>query len=158
MKVSHTLTVRAPVERAFAVFTDGFGSWWPATHHLGDSELADAIIEPRAGGRWYERDVDGSECEWGTVVAFEPPHRLVLTWQIGGDWCYHADQASEIEVNFTPTGDQTHVTLEHRLLERHGEGAASLRDAVSQEGGWSGLLVLYRDALASRSSAAELMQ
>jgi uncharacterized protein YndB with AHSA1/START domain len=159
MKVNREITVEAPVERAFEVFTERFDTWWPRSHKIGGADLQEAVIERRAGGRWYERDVDGSECEWGTVLAYEPPHRLVLTWQIGGDWQYHADEASEIEVIFTPRGEHTHVALEHRHLERHGESAGSLRDAVATEdGGWTGLLRLYRDALLSRSSAAELMQ
>ena len=159
MQVNREITVDAPVERAFQVFAERFDTWWPRSHKIGGADLAEAVIEPRAGGRWYERDVDGSECEWGTVLAFEPPHRLLLTWQIAADWRYHADQASEIEVLFTPQGDGTHVTLEHRHLERHGATAGELRDAIATEdGGWAGLLVLYRDALVSSESAAELMQ
>ena len=159
MKVNREITVDATPEQAFAVFTDRFDTWWPRSHKIGGADLQEAVLEPRAGGRWYERDVDGSECEWGTVLAYEPPHRLVLTWQIAADWHYHADQASEIEVTFTPRGEHTHVTLEHRHLERHGDSAAELRDVIATpDGGWTGLLKLYRDAVVSKSSAAELMQ
>jgi uncharacterized protein YndB with AHSA1/START domain len=159
MQVNREITVDAPVERAFQVFAERFDTWWPRSHKIGAADMQEAVLERRTGGRWYERDADGSECEWGTVLAYEPPHRLVLTWQIGPDWQYHADQASEIEVNFTPAGERTHVTLEHRHLERHGEGAAQLRDVIATDaGGWAGLLVLYRDALVSSESAAELMQ
>jgi uncharacterized protein YndB with AHSA1/START domain len=101
-----TVTVAAPVERAFQVFTDSFGTWWPAEYHIGQADMAAAILEPRAGGRWYERGVDGGECDWGRVLAWEPPHRLVVTWQINGQWQYDPDpaHASEIEVRFTADG------------------------------------------------------
>jgi uncharacterized protein YndB with AHSA1/START domain len=159
MKVNREITVEAPVERAFEVFTERFDTWWPRSHHIGEPEMREAILERRTGGRWYELGVDGSECEWGEVLAYDPPRRIVLTWHIGSDWKYHPDQASEIEVNFTPRGEHTHVTLEHRHLERHGEGAAQLRDVIAtSDGGWEGLLKLYREALVSNSSAAELMQ
>jgi uncharacterized protein YndB with AHSA1/START domain len=105
-----TITVDAPIEPTFRVFTDSFGSWWPAEYHIGQAEMATAILEPRAGGRWYEQGVDGSECDWGRVVAWEPPHRLVVTWQINGHWQYDPDpeRASEIEVRFAADGpDQT---------------------------------------------------
>jgi uncharacterized protein YndB with AHSA1/START domain len=158
--VRRELTVKAPPERAFAVFTDRFDSWWPRSHSIGEAEMGEAIVEPRTGGRWYERGVDGSECVWGQVLAWEPPHRLVLSWQIGGDWKLDADpaHASEIEVRFTPVDDGTRVELEHRHFERHGESAAALRESVSQDGGWGGLLERYRDAFGSSASAAELMQ
>ncbi|MGW4249505.1 SRPBCC domain-containing protein, partial [Nocardia sp. NPDC004722] len=81
-------TVALPIERAFAFFTESFGSWWPAVYHIGAAEMADAIVEPRVGGRWYERGTDDSECDWGRVLVWEPPHRLVLTWQIDGHWQY----------------------------------------------------------------------
>jgi uncharacterized protein YndB with AHSA1/START domain len=149
MKVSHTLTVRAPVERAFAVFTDGFGSWWPATHHLGDSELADAIIEPRAGGRWYERNADGSECDWGHVIAWEPPRRVLLAWQLDADWRYDPDLITEVDVRFEPDGDGTRVTFEHRHLERMGDRSEEVRRAIDSPEGWRGILANYREAVAT---------
>jgi uncharacterized protein YndB with AHSA1/START domain len=150
MKVSHTLTVRAPVERAFAVFTDGFGSWWPATHHLGDSELADAIIEPRAGGRWYERNADGSECDWGHVIAWEPPRRVLLAWQLDADWRYDPDLITEVDVRFEPDGDGTRVTFEHRHLERMGDRSEEVRRAIDSPEGWRGILAKYREAVVTR--------
>jgi uncharacterized protein YndB with AHSA1/START domain len=159
--VRREITVQAPPERAFAVFTERFDTWWPRAHKIGGADLKEAVIERRQGGRWYEIDTDGSTCEWGEVLAYDPPTRLLLTWQIGSDWKYHADQASEVEVTFTPQGESTHVVLEHRHLERHGEGAERLRDSVSADGGWPSLLKLYSEALAaelSSESAAELMQ
>jgi uncharacterized protein YndB with AHSA1/START domain len=158
MQVRSEITVEAPIERAFAVFTERFDRWWPRSHKIGATDMQEAIIEPREGGRWYERDADGSECEWGRVLAYDPPRRLVLTWQIGGDWRYHADQASEIEVSFTPQGDRTHVALEHRFIERHADTADKVLGAVSSEGGWPGLMKRYRDEVVSSDSAAELMQ
>jgi uncharacterized protein YndB with AHSA1/START domain len=101
-----TITVQVPVDRAFRVFTDAFGNWWPAEFHIGQADMATAVLEPRAGGRWYEQGVDGSQSDWGRVLAWEPPHRLVLTWQINGHWQYDPDpeHASEIEGASAPTG------------------------------------------------------
>jgi uncharacterized protein YndB with AHSA1/START domain len=114
------------MSKAFAFFTDLFGSWWPADHyHIGQADMADAILEPREGGRWYERGVDGSECDWGRVLTREPPNRLVVTWQINGQWQFDPDPAyaSEIEVHFTANGlDHTTVELEHRHLGRLVDG------------------------------------
>jgi uncharacterized protein YndB with AHSA1/START domain len=147
--VGGTITVAVPVERAFAVFTGSFNTWWPPQHHIGQADMAEAVLEPREGGRWYERGVDGSECDWGRVLTWEPPHRLVLTWQINGRWQFDPDpaHASEVEVRFIADGpEQTTVELEHRLLERVVEGAA-LRDGISGGGGWGSLLELFAKAL-----------
>ncbi|HEX5597391.1 MAG TPA: SRPBCC family protein [Micromonosporaceae bacterium] len=140
--IRRTITVEAPVEHAFRVFTESFNSWWPATYHIGQADLAEAILEAREGGRWYERGVDGSECEWGRVLVWEPPHRLVVTWQINGAWQYDpdAEHASEIEVRFTADGaGRTVVELEHRHLGRLVHGQA-MHDAVGGETGWGGIL------------------
>jgi uncharacterized protein YndB with AHSA1/START domain len=118
-------TVGVPVEQAFRVFTDSFGTWWPAEYHIGQADMAAAILEPRAGGRWYETGVDGSECDWGRVLVWEPPTRLVLTWQINGRWQFDPDpeHASEIEVRFRSDGsEQTIVDLEPRLIDRLSDG------------------------------------
>jgi uncharacterized protein YndB with AHSA1/START domain len=156
--VRREITVDTTPERAFAFFTERFDSWWPRSHSIGAAELEEAVIEPRACGRWYERGVDGSECVWGEVLAWDPPRRLVLSWRIGGDWKLGTGEASEIEVRFTPAGAATRVELEHRHFERHGATGDALREAVAGEGGWTGLLELYRGAVGSNSSAAELMQ
>lgn len=149
--VQRSITVNAPVEKAFRVYTEGFDSWWPRGHHIGTAELAEAVLEPRAGGRWYERGVDGSECEWGRVLAWEPPHRLVVTWQINGNWQYDPDpaHASEVEVVFTDLGDgRTRVELEHRGFEKLGETGESVQQSVAtDEGGWGGVLKLFADAV-----------
>jgi uncharacterized protein YndB with AHSA1/START domain len=143
--VRHTVTVPLSIERAFSLFTDGFDAWWPRGHKIGDADLAQAVLEPRAGGRWYERDADGAECDWGTVLVFEPPHRLVITWQIDSQWRFDPDpaHASEVEVRFTEEAGHTRVDLEHRNIERHGGNIEELRQAVSSQGGWPGILALY---------------
>jgi uncharacterized protein YndB with AHSA1/START domain len=143
--VRREITVNAPPERAFSVFAERFDVWWPRGHHIGDAEMQEAIIEPRAGGRWYERGVDGSECDWGEVLAYDPPHRLLLSWHLNGEWAYDPDpaHASEVEVTFTPAGEGTRVELVHRHFERHGASAEGLRRGVSADGGWGGLLELY---------------
>jgi uncharacterized protein YndB with AHSA1/START domain len=122
------VTVPLSPERAFALFTEGFFSWWPHGHQLGKADLADVVLEPRTGGRYYERGVDGSECDWGQVLACEPPHRIVVSWRINANddtWFADPDpaRASEFEVTFVAQPDgQTRVELEHRHFERHGAG------------------------------------
>jgi uncharacterized protein YndB with AHSA1/START domain len=147
--VRHAVTVPLPKQEAFTLFTDGINSWWPREHHLGKAELAEAVLEPKAGGRYRERGVDGSECDWGRVIACEPPERILVAWQItesGGDWVYDPDAShgSEFEVTFTSQPDgQTLVELEHRHIERHGGGAASIHRGVGGPGGWSSVLGAY---------------
>lgn len=148
--VRKSVTVEAPIPRAFEVFTSGFGRWWPATHSIGKSPIRTAVIEPRAGGRWYEIGEDGSECRWGDVLAWEPPGRVLLAWRIGIDWKYDPELLTEVDVRFTALGDNaTRVDLEHRLLENMGETAARAREVFESEKGWSGLLAAYRTALAA---------
>ena len=148
-EVRREVTVNVAPERAFAFFTEHFDAWWPRTHHIGAADLQEAIVEPRQGGRWYERGVDGSTCDWGEVLAWDPPHRLVLSWHLSGEWAYDPDpaHASEVEVTFAPVGEGTRVELVHRGFERHGATAERLRTGVSAEGGWGGLLELYSEAL-----------
>lgn len=146
--------VALPLERAFAFFTESFGSWWPAAYHIGAAEMADAILEPGEGGRWFERGIDGTECDWGRVLVWEPPHRLVVTWQIDGHWQYDPDpaRASEIEVRFTADGpEQTTVTLEHRHLDRLVDGKAIAETIVERGGGWSTLLELFAKTAEAQS-------
>ena len=144
--VRKSITVKAGAERAFQVFTQGVDTWWPRTHHIGKSPMKKAIIEGGVGGRCYSEQVDGTECDWGQVLAWEPPRRLVLAWQITHGFGYEPDLAksSEVEVIFTPLGDgSTRVDLEHRYFARHGAGAASMRTAVGAPGGWGSLLELF---------------
>ena len=148
-------TVQLGGNEAFAFFTGSIGRWWPTEYHIGTSAMVDTILEPQAGGRWYERGDDGSECDWGRVLAWEPPHRLVLTWQINGSWQYDPDpdRASEIEIRFTADGpQQTLVELHHRHLGRLVDGRA-MHDGIDQAGGgWSSVLQVYAVAATHRAS------
>lgn len=140
--ISGKVSVAVPIERAFEVFTARFGTWWPADYHIGRAEMVDAILEPKVGGRWYERGEDGSECDWGTVLHWEPPTRLVVTWQINGQWQYDPDpaHASEVEVRFIADGPaRTTVELEHRHLARLVDGAG-IYQAIGGAGGWTSVL------------------
>ena len=148
-----TVTVGVPVDRAFQVFTGSFTTWWPPQYHIGNADMAEAVLEPRAGGRWYEKGTDGSECDWGRVLVWEPPHRLVVTWQINGQWQFDPDpdHASEIEVRFTANGPaQTVVELEHRHLDRL-VGGQALHDAILGGGGWTAVLELFAKATANQA-------
>ena len=138
--VRTSVVVDAPIERAFSVFTDEIGSWWPPDHHILEAELAEMVFEPREGGHVYDRGVDGSECRWARVLAYEPPNRVVISWDINGQWRIETDpeKTSEIEVRFlAETPDRTRVELEHRNLDRHGEGWEQMRDAVGSPDGWA---------------------
>lgn len=149
--VRYELTVPISADQAFRLFTEGFNSWWIRSHHIGKADIEEAVLEPRVGGRWYERGVDGSECDWGRVLVFEPPARLVVTWQINAQWEYDPDpdHASEIEVLFTDQDGQTKVDFQHRYIERLGAGAEDLAKAVSSsEGGWPTILDLFGEAAA----------
>jgi uncharacterized protein YndB with AHSA1/START domain len=136
--VRKSVVVSAPPERAFEVFTAGISRWWLKTHKIGAAPMKEAVLEPRVGGRWYERGEDGSECDWGQVLAWEPPSRLLLAWQINADFKYDPSLLTEVELRFTPTGSGTLVELEHRLIERMGERGAGMRDAFTR--GWGLLL------------------
>jgi Activator of Hsp90 ATPase homolog 1-like protein len=147
--VRTSVTVKADVKRAFAVFTEGFNTWWPRTHHIGSGPLAEAVIEPRVGGRCFGREADGTECPWGVVTEWDPPTRFVFAWQINPEWKFEPDlaKASEVEVRFTPVeGGRTRVDLEHRHFSRHGAGADAMRTGVSSPDGWSGLMQLFAQA------------
>jgi uncharacterized protein YndB with AHSA1/START domain len=149
ISVRRSVTVNATPERAFEVFTAGFNSWWPIeTHHIGEADPAEAVIEPRTGGRWFERGVDGSECDWGFVTAWEPPHRLLLAWHLTPEYAFDPDpaQATEVEVRFTATEDGTLVELEHRGFEKYGD-PEKIRESVSQKGGWGDLMEMYAKAV-----------
>lgn len=140
--ISATSTVGVSIADAFRVFSASFDAWWPHQYHIGQVDVAEVVLEPRAGGRWYERGIDGSECDWGRVLAWEPPHRLVFTWQINGQWQFDPDpeRASEIEVRFTAEGPgQTRVEVEHRHVDRL-VGGQAIHDAINGGGGWTVLL------------------
>lgn len=148
--VRKTMVVQASAERAFEVFTARLGDWWPKTHHIGQSEPQTWVIEPQVGGRWFERGIDGIECDIGRVLTWEPPLRLVLAWQLSADWRFDRDLVTEVEVRFIPEGARaTRVELEHRHLERYGERAAAVRGQIDAPEGWSGLLERYARAAAA---------
>ena len=141
--VRSSVVVEAPIDRAFSVFTEGIGTWWDKDHHILEGELAEMVFEPRVGGHVYDRGTDGSECRWARVLAFDPPDSFVISWDIDLQWKLETDpsKTSEIEVRFTAEGpSRTRVDLEHRHLERHGDGWEGMRDAVGSPNGWdSGL-------------------
>jgi uncharacterized protein YndB with AHSA1/START domain len=148
--VRKSIEVEAPPALAFEVFTNRIGLWWPKSHHIGAADPDTFGIEPRAGGRWFERGVDGSECEIGKVLVWEPPTRLVLAWQIGADWKFDPALITEVEVRFIAQGaDATRVELEHRDLERLGDRADAMRAMVDSPNGWGMLLDLFAQALPS---------
>jgi uncharacterized protein YndB with AHSA1/START domain len=148
--VRTSLVVAAPIDRAFTVFTEGMASWWPPEHHILQTELAEMVFEPRVGGNIYDRGVDGSECRWARVLAYEPPARVVFSWDINLAWELETDpdKASEVEIRFTSeSAERTRVDLEHRHLERHGEGWEAMRNAVGSPDGWAGGLRVFADHL-----------
>ena len=146
-----TLSVLVPMEQdaAFELFTDRFADWWPKdSHHISEGDAVEVVLEPREGGRWFERAADGSECEWGYVKEIERPDRILFAWQLTPEWKFDPDPAkgTEVEVTFAREDDGTRVTLTHRGFEVHGDAGAGMRESVSSEGGWPQLLQLYRDA------------
>ena len=145
--VRKTLTVKAAPARAFEVFTAAQSRWWPPSHTILKSPFKEAVIEPRAGGRWYHVGEDGSTCDTGFVRVWDPPGRLVLVWQLDARWHYDEDLDTEVEVTFAPDGDGTRVTLEHRHIERMGEGAETARAAVDGPSGWTGILEEFRKSV-----------
>ena len=148
--VRQEIAVEAPVDRAFRVFTEQMDKIKPREHNLLGADIAETVFEPRAGGRIYDRGTDGSECEWASVIAFEPPDRLVFSWNVSPRWQVETDPArrSEVEVRFIAEGpDRTRVELEHRHLDRHGDGWEGLRDGVAAPDGWPLYLQRYSDLL-----------
>jgi len=150
--VRKMINVQAPPAVAWRVFTEQMATWWPlAIYKIGKAAAVDAIIEPRVGGRWYERGDDGSTCDWGSVLSWEPPSRLVLSWDINADWQFDPDLKTEIEVRFIAVGqDATRVELEHRRLDRYGARRDEMRRIFDTEGDWGRLLA----AFAARAAAA----
>lgn len=137
--VQTSVVVAAPIDKAFSVFTEDIGSWWPPEHHLLQGELAAMVFEARVGGHVLDRATDGSECRWARVLAYDPPKRFVISWDISLQWQIETDPArtSEIEVRFFEEGSgRTRVELEHRHLDRHGDGWEQMRDAVGSPNGW----------------------
>jgi uncharacterized protein YndB with AHSA1/START domain len=136
--VTASVVVRAPIEHVFRVFTADMTAWWPASHHIGAAPMIATVVEPRIGGRWYELGDDGSDCQWGVVLAWDPPHHVALSWHLDGDFRYDADaqRSSRVDVRFRPLADgSTEVELEHTGLDRHGPTWQRLRAQVPE--GWA---------------------
>lgn len=145
--VRFSIEVDVPIDHAFRVFTERIDSWWPRDHHIGGVEMVAAILEPRAGGRWYELGIDGSQCDWGLVLAWDPPRHVALSWHLDGDFRFDADRAraSRVDVRFEASGDRTTmVVLEHSGLDRHGPTWPRLREGISR--GWPADLRLFKRA------------
>jgi hypothetical protein len=161
--VRKSTTVKATAARAFLVFTEGIDTWWPRSHNIGSAPSKRTIIEGRSGGRCYGELTDGTECDWGTILVWDPPRRFVMAWQVSPTWQFEPDLAksSEVEVRFTPDGDGfTRVDLEHRYFERHGAGVERMRAAVDSVQGWNGLLGAFaaeaeRTAVEGEANAEE---
>jgi uncharacterized protein YndB with AHSA1/START domain len=143
--VRKALDVNAPQDVAWRVFTEKIGSWWPLAHYkIGKANAVDAIIEPQVGGRWYERGEDGSTCNWGSVLAWEPPSRLLLSWDINADWTYDPELKTEVEIRFVALSPRrTRVELEHRKLDRFGDRRNQMREIFDKSGDWGQLLALF---------------
>ena len=154
--VRKVIKVQAPQELAWQVFTQQMGTWWPlAVYKIGKANAVDAIIEPRVGGRWYERSEDGTTCDWGRVLAWEPSSRLVLSWDINADFQYDPALQTEIEVCFFPEkGGSTRVELEHRRLDRYGDRRDEMRTIYDKSGDWGQLLVLFAETAEASAKAA----
>jgi len=138
--VRSSIIVEAPLEKAFAVFTEDMASWWPPEHHILQGQLEEMVFEPRVGGDVYDKGVDGSVCRWARVLAYEPPHRVVISWDVSLSWEVETDpeKTSEVEVRFVSESPQrTRVVLEHRNIDHHGEGWEQMRDAVGSPEGWA---------------------
>jgi uncharacterized protein YndB with AHSA1/START domain len=144
--VRRQVLVDAPIARAFRVFTERFGDFKPREHNLLGSPIAETVFEPRVGGHIYDRAADGSECRWARILAYEPPNRLVFSWDISPRWQLETDPdlTSEVEVRFVAENvSRTRVLLEHRHLDRHGSGWQGLADGVGGDGGWPLYLARY---------------
>jgi len=153
--VRKSVRVQVPIERAFSVFVEQMGTWWPAAHHIGAQPFQSICVEPRAGGRWYERDAQGNECNWGQVLAWGPPHRVTFSWHLGPDWKFNPDmaKASEVDIRFTAEGPSTTlVELTHSGIERHGEGYEQLRAMLDSPNAWAGTLAEFAKAVESQAT------
>jgi uncharacterized protein YndB with AHSA1/START domain len=148
--VKAQIVVEAPIERAFRVFTEDFDRVKPREHNMLGVDIAETVFEAREGGRIYDRGIDGSECQWARVLAYEPPNRVAFSWDISPQWQIETDlsKTSEVEVRFVPeTPERTRVEIEHRHLDRHGLGWEGERDVVASEGGWPLYLQRYADLI-----------
>lgn len=154
--IQKRLLVNAPQQHAFDVFVNQIDSWWPRGHHIGKAPLKQSIIEGKLNGRWYATHEDGSESNTGVVRVWDPPRRIVLTWQITATWQFDPNFETEVEVNFTADGpSKTWVDFEHRHLERYGDAAAKLREGMSSGSGWLKMLEIYAQVAAGETAVAQ---
>ena len=150
--IRHEIVVEAPIERAFSVFTEGFGSFKPPEHNMLGVDIAETVFELPEGGYVYDRGVDGSECRWARVLVYEPPNRVVISWDISPQWQIETDpeKTSEVDVRFIAEApDRTRVELEHRKIDRHGDGWELVREGVDGDDGWPLYLHRFADVLAA---------
>ena len=147
--VRKSIRVHVPIELAFSVFVEQMEVWWPAAHHIGANPFQSIFVEPRVGGRWFERDASGNECDWGQVRAWDPPRLVTFSWHLGPDWKFDPDlaKASDVAIRFTSEGPATtFVELEHSGFERHGEGHERLRVILDSPDAWANTLVEFAKA------------
>jgi hypothetical protein len=146
VEVFRTVSVPLTQARAFELFTTRMTEFWLKEHSIGASELAEVVVEPRNGGRWFERGVDGKECQWGRVAAWDPPRKVLLLWQIGVDWQFDPEFETEVEVTFSEDGlGRTRVDLRHRNLQRYGDKTDQMRAIFDDPAGWTGTLAGFVD-------------
>ena len=146
--VKKSINIQAAQDIVWRVFTEKMRTWWPLAYYkIGTANAIDAVIEPFLGGRWYERGDDGSTCDWGTVLVWEPYSRLVLSWDISADFQYDPNLKTELELRFIPEGrNGTRVELEHRYLDRYGARRDEMRRIYDSEGDWGKLLQSFAQA------------
>lgn len=142
--IRRSIVVGAPPDFAFEVFAERMGSWWPATHHIGAAPPRDVVVEPRPGGRWYEIGEDGAQCDWGRVLAWEPPSRILLAWHVNANFEFDANLNSTVEIRFTAEqgGTKTRVDLKHDL-EGFAADAEKARETLDSPNGWGRVLSLF---------------
>ena len=146
VEVSRSVSVPLPQAQAFELFTTQMTEFWPKEHSISEAELAEVVVEPHNGGRWFERGADGSECQWGRVAVWEPPRKVVLLWQIGADWQFDPDFETEVEVTFSEDGaDRCRLDLRHGNLQRYGAATEQMRAIFDDPAGWTGTLAAFVD-------------
>jgi uncharacterized protein YndB with AHSA1/START domain len=146
VEVARSVSVPLSRARAFELFTERMTEFWPKENSIGNSEIAAVVVEPRTGGRWFESGVDGSECQWGRVAAWDPPGEVVLLWQIGADWRFDPDLETDVEVTFTEDDSgRTRLELRHRNLQRYGNNTKQMRAIFDAPDGWTGTLTRFAE-------------
>ncbi|MGH3675871.1 MAG: SRPBCC family protein [Mycobacterium sp.] len=153
VEVVRSVSVPLPPARTFELFTTRMTEFWPKEHSIGSADIAGVVLEPGTNGRWFERGVDGSDCQWGRVAAWDPPRKVVLLWQIGANWQFDPDFETEVEVTFTDDGSgRTRVDLCHRNLERYRDATEQMRAVFDHPDGWTGTLKRFADLAKSQAN------